>query len=320
MRQQASSQLLGLDRKQEPGLQDMLWRGIFTADRFTSIVVGTSYSISHYQYTAPLTGQDTMPTRTPQDLMMLLAHLVGKVIDATLATPPLPYNSILALDQELGNFELRLMSEFDKLNPFASKDGHRTRWMDKLLGQFLFYHTKLILHLPYLLLSPGNLRMRYSHASCFSAARIIIQMFQLSRAKDDEAESYSTIDLIGYNAVITLLLGQILCVSTSDELVQSMEDWMLVDDALQKYRKLLSLSSGQMECQSDQVLLNLIHLRGCSVLGQYAVTEVSLPFFENIKVHSRMHSERQDEIGIGLQAVSYPADFTDTLGQNSWAI
>ena len=116
------AQLMGLHKVRVNGRQDMIWWAIFQTDRFSSLMLGTPYSISESHCNMGFRGKDLRADFTPFGFICRLALIVGKVIDQLHSLSDAPHTLAMAIDQELNCCTAEMPAEFWIRELYAPKD------------------------------------------------------------------------------------------------------------------------------------------------------------------------------------------------------
>jgi hypothetical protein len=272
-------QLQGFDRKRDDFRHEMLWKGLYQTDRFTSLMIGTNYALHEASCNISMSGDNSRVKTYENDAMMLLASYVGKVIDMVINAEEQFYSAVLILDQELIDFEFHVISEPDKLNPFAPKNNEqKMKSMDNLLGQLIFYYMRMILHLGYMVKHPKAAEYQYSHTSCLACARTILQIFKQSRTTtDDLVKGFNIIDYLTNIASVILVIGHILAAVQPVEAIW-IEDYQSVQVVLNIQRAICMSYPHFSAQQSYHSLQNSVETWNNVRGGTPVAGSVSLPF------------------------------------------
>jgi hypothetical protein len=263
----------------------MCWWAMFQADRLSSLMLGTPYSIPDTHCNMSFKGKELPLDMTGFGLITRLALLAGKVIDRTHALNGSTYESALEIDREISQLGTNMPQEYWKTEQFAPRDMERAnKWMETLLSQSVFYQMRLILHMPYMLRSATKPGYEFSTNACFEAARNIIRLFQALRAPEN-AFVYKCIacDFVGFLGCITLVLG--LMGYGHNDSTRNQKDWDLIESTMALFEKVSAKPFGRIASQSFKALQQLIQYRHPTTEpGQEEIKKIVIPFFGTITI------------------------------------
>jgi hypothetical protein len=203
------AQLMGLHRTRTNLRQDIVFWGLFQLDRFTSITLHTPYHLSDIHCNLTFKGKELPIVQESTGFLTRLAILGGKVIDRSHSTKDSTFASLLAIDQELTRLSGHMPQEYWELEKYAPKDfpGER-RWTERAMGQLMYYQTRMVLHLPYLLRSITNASFEYSREACISTARSILRQYHIMRDPANlHAYRFKTMDFASIIAAAVIVIG-----------------------------------------------------------------------------------------------------------------
>jgi hypothetical protein len=288
---------MGIHRTQNGPREKRLWRMVIQADRFMSLTLKKPYSGSAGGYELGSTGSvEDSTDRNPkpdESRMMNLALLVGRVLDMVRSDQPPPYSSVLALDLELNHFGSCMPSEPWHADPelVQPPEGLSLKAADKQFKHILFLHTKLVLHLQWMLKYPTDTSLEYSRLSCLDASRGIIRLCQSIRKWDLDLTSANKCTphrLMSFTAAATLILGQMGSISEWDNVQQFQEDEELVKCVIEAFSK-IPTKTGQ---QSTFILGQLIQLRNRQVSGQEMPSKITIPLIGTVDIPRQLPVEQ----------------------------
>jgi hypothetical protein len=315
------AQLLGLHQTRANAREDIIWWGLYQADRMTSLMLGVPYVIPDKHCNLSYCGQDLAQDTTAFGFMAKMAVISGKVVDLTHSEPAAPYSSVLEIDKELAHLHSEMVPDCWRLSQRAPNDvGRVNLWQEKAFMQMVYHQTKLLLHLPYMFKAVDNLGFEYSRNSSFQDSREILLLFHKLRAPENEfAYKCKAIDFIGFLAGTILTLGLLshgIKSAAYDERRQR-EDWELVNSTMIVFERVSREAFGQVVSRCHNTLLQLINLRdtvSCDS-GENASTQIKVPFFGIIKFRFRKLYQSKMAVGpadanIRQSSVSQPLDHT----------
>jgi hypothetical protein len=258
----------------------------FQADRFMSLLLNKSYAVD-CKVDIAMSG-DNVANRSVnvEDGMMKLARLVGKVLDITRKGTTTAYSEVLAIDLELNHFGSLIPLGPWETNAQSVKPPEKLgiKAVEMVLKNLVFLHSKLVLHLPWMLKSSTNLRFTHSRSSCLEAARRLLWLFQLIQKSEIPGlavtHKCTPHSLLGYVAAVAVILGQMGSVLSLEDPQQIQMDEALVTYAIEAFHSM----STKMAKQSSSVLKQLIQLRDRQATGETIPTTLAIPLIGKIEV------------------------------------
>ena len=172
------AQLLGLHRTRTSVRQDIVWWGLYSADRMTSLMLGVPYMVPDSHCNMNYRGQDLSLDMTALGFMVKVAVVNGEVADLTYAGPNAPYSSVLELDRKLNHLQSQMVPKSRRLiSQRAPNDvGRVNMWQETAFMQLVYHQTKVLLHLPYMFkelrprsLSIAGCRVFRTREQCFKS-------------------------------------------------------------------------------------------------------------------------------------------------------
>jgi hypothetical protein len=240
---------------------------VFNTDCFVSLTMGSPCGTSETQCKPPSTTEST-PTQ-PHFSKSLLSRLIAKVLNLMQSSESPSYWSVIAIDQEMNHFEAEILSK-----SFGLKQP-RLRHLDYLM----FYHARLVLHLPWMLKSQNvpSQAVAYSCWSALETARAILQIFEAHRTagvaamRNDPTKSTPE-DALGFLAAATLVIAQMGFAELSQETIA--EDNLLINTTLQLYGAMAT----KLGMESATILQKLCRRRNDFKAGKVVPGNFSIPF------------------------------------------
>lgn len=178
-----------LDRK-ETETRRRLWSHLYVLDKTIALALGRPFAIVDQQcmvkrasnvWLDDLSDEDAAsadeaPLSDPtQAICNRLAHdlavIVGKIQEQCFGLFAVSYDTVLALDREIVNWEGHLPPYFQLEDADTSLDASRPYlYWNRLRLQAMYHFTRITLHRPYLLRHSITNRFKYSHDVCMSSA------------------------------------------------------------------------------------------------------------------------------------------------------
>jgi hypothetical protein len=281
------AQIMGLNRTRLNMWQDMLWWGLFSADRFSSLMVGAPYSIADSHCNLTFGGKELPLNMTTVGFISRMAIMCGKVIDRTHATQEGSYSSLIALNNEMTQLGSKMPADYWELDDLAPVDTClAAKWQEKALGSMIYHQLKLILHMPFMLKSVNNPEYSISRDHCFESARSLIRTYHKIRADANEhCQKGKSIDFIAFMATIALMLellgyGNMACDPEQEE-----HDWKLIKSTMDTFARVSEKPFGKVAAQSYRAMLQLTQFRHMEPgRDQNSETKIVIPFFGTISV------------------------------------
>ena len=301
-----AAQLLGLHRTRVGVWQDILWWALYQADRFSSLLIGAPYAVVDAHCNMTFGGKEVHLDATTHAFTSRLAIMCGKITDQSHHMQS-SYSSLLTMNDEMTHIGAKMPIDYWKLDDLAPKDiGQAGEWQERALGQAIYYNTRLILHIPYLLKSVNNADYSYSRDVCFETSRNLIVLFQKMRAEaNDHAYKTKVVDFSAYTATVTLVLG-FLGYGQMD-LKQWEADWTLIQATMDIFKRLSGKPFGEIAGESYRSLLQLTKICGNgSETDQDTKTEVMISFFGTVSVQRQRRPPSDDQVA--------PQNFATNVG------
>jgi hypothetical protein len=251
-----------------------------------SLLLNQSYDID-CKVNITVSGEDaTNRSVNLEDDMMRLAELVGKVLDITNKGTTTAYSKVLAIDLELNHFgSLMPLGPWEADAPLSKPpEKLGIKAMEMAIKRMIFFHAKLVLHLPGMLKFSTNLNFTHSRSSCLEAARYLLRFFQLMHKSELPWPAIkhrcSPHNLLGYAAAVAIILGQMGLVSSPEDPHQIQTDEALVKYAIETFHSM----STKIAEQSSSILKQLIQLRDRQANGEPVPTTLTIPLIGKITV------------------------------------
>lgn len=160
-------------------------------------------------------------------------------------------------------------------------------WYERAMGHLIYYQTKLILHIPYMLKSAHMSDYGYSRDLCFESGRSLLRVFHKLRAEaNDHAYRSKAIDFVAFMATVALMLrllgyGQ----QNYSDPKQQDDDWMLIQTTMAIFKRVSEKPFSKVASQSYRALLQLTRFRDNGPdINQRAETKIAIPFFGTISL------------------------------------
>lgn len=303
----AFGQLLGLHRlslrrPKQPDAeyyrQLMVWTHLVMGDRYLSLVLGLPYSVAETFVKSTILEAAVIAQDTAKGEAHLarMAPLMTKLIDRNQSPTTVPYQVTLQLDHELEEIKSHTPQQWwstERL-PGSTIEEH----FDRLQAQFFHYHTKVLLHMPFMLRSSADKLYQHSHAATLDAAREMIRYFDALRGAENVGPHIcKLLDFQAFTAAMLLLLN--ICgynshirgaVPQQPDLEQDQEDSALIDRTIMLLRIAANEPGGVVASQCAKALDMLGKVRSgiCGSKEQQDCKgescQIAIPYFGTISI------------------------------------
>jgi hypothetical protein len=286
------AQLMGLHRTRINIRQDFVFWGLFQFDRFCSLMLGSPPLLNDIHCNLTFKGKDLPLVMSNNGFLTRLAIVAGKVLDRVQSSKDLTFTSLLSVDQEITRLGSQMLPEFWQLEHVAPLDfAAGVRWMDKSIGQIMYFQTRMVLHLPYLLRSVTSPGFEYSREACVESAREVLRIFQKIRSASNSCHNkVKGVDFIALIASTTIVMGLIGGIRPNSQQYDNIrqrqldqQDWDLLEDTLQTYRRAETQAFGRIASQARRVLERLTEFRDPRHKPD-ETAKIVIPFFGTITV------------------------------------
>lgn len=302
----AFGQLLGLHRLtlRRPKNPDtdyyrqlMVWTHLVMGDRYLSLVLGLPYSVAETFCASSMAEAAAVAHESAagEAYIARMGPLMTKLIDRNQSPTTVPYSVTLNLDRELDD----LISSTDRSwwttdrLPGTTIEEH----FDRLQAQFFHYHSKVLLHMPFMLRSSADKLYQYSHTATLGAARMMIRYFDALRGAESVGPHIcKLLDFQAFTAAMLLLLN--ICgynshirgtVPQQPDLEQDQEDSALIDRTITLLRTAANEPGGVVASQCAKALDMLGKVRSglCDEAKKECAQEscqIAIPYFGTISI------------------------------------
>jgi transcription factor-like protein len=286
------AQLMGLHRTRVNVRQEFCFWSLFQFDRFSSLMLGSPPLLNDSHCNLTFKGKDLPMIMGNNGFLTRLAIVAGKVIDRVQSSKDLTFTSLLTIDQELTRLGSQMPTEFWEIEEYIPDEfSGMHQWMNKTVGHLMYYETRMVLHLPYLLRSVTNAGFEHSREACLESARAILRIFHNMRAEPNKvAMKVHGVDFISLIAATTLvmsLIGGIRPSASNFDIARQKQtdklDWELLESTLEVYRQVETHPFGKIASQSRRVLERLTQFRDPYHNPEEA-GKIVIPFFGTITV------------------------------------
>lgn len=300
----AFGQLLGLHRlslrrPKQPDTeyyrQLMVWTHLVMGNRYLSLVLGLPYSVAETFVKSTIIEAATIAQESAagEAYLARMAPLMTKLIDRNQSPTTVPYQVTLQLDNELEDLKKTTPQQWwttERL-PGSSIEEH----FDRLQAQFFHYHSKVLLHMPFMLRSSADKLYQYSHAATLDAAREMIRYFDALRGAENVGPHIcKLLDFQAFTAAMLLLLN--ICgynshirgaVPQQPDLEQDQDDSALIDRTIMLLRTAANEPGGVVASQCAKALDMLGKVR-TGVCGEgrdkSESCQIAIPYFGTISI------------------------------------
>jgi len=304
----AFAQLLGFHRlasqpdKSSIDYQRQLsvWCHLIIGDRCLPLLLGLPYSVAD-AFVAPYFPSVGTPGVGVDDAEAYIARMIPvmtKIVDRNQSVVPLGYSATLRMDQELEELHNAQDPSWwtTERIPGSTVEEH----FNRLQAQFLHHHTKVLLHMPFMLRFTTDKRYQYSHNAALDGAREMIRYYDAFRTNKSVGPFIcKLIDFEAFTATMLLLLN--LCGYSQQhragnaqppDVEQDQKDLELIDLTIALLHDAAKEAGGVVAAQCAQALEMLTRVRqGCGERPEtnMETCKVSIPYFGTISIGLGKH-------------------------------
>ena len=295
----ALAQLLGLHKR--PGSLDnhssdsnrrhSIWRALYTADRFMSLVLGLPYGPSEMHPTAGSgLGSSAKGIYTNEHYAHRLTNIAGHIIDRN---QQLPSNNMLPLTLKIEGEMIDLHSsmptqwwETGRETGAVASQVH-----SQVLPQFWHYLCRTLLHLPYMLKATTSSRFEYNKTATLESAREMIVRYRVMRpVQGFSSLACKVTDFQVFTAAMILVLNLIYHYMGSESSDHSEadrdQDLILATTFLLKEASVAT--DGSVATQAARALEIFSNVRGMSLpffeRPEECTTKIVIPYFGAVMI------------------------------------
>jgi hypothetical protein len=264
---------------------DVIWTGLFQADRLQSLMLATPCSIG-----APLGagefGYEAERDVPPQHFLTSLGVVAGKMLDSARERDGEAARAPAArrrLDDELVALRQRFPAFYWHVDAAAPRDQNEAFfWMTKVINRLHYYQLRIVLHTPGMflsLLSPGRRQEdEFSRAACLDSARELLDLFCVARGPgNEEAYANKVLDLYAFVAAAVLAVG-VICAGSAVPATEVDEDWAAVERVTEMLREATSCPFGKLAAHSHRALQRIVDFRRPAAGGALGSIRIMVPF------------------------------------------
>lgn len=308
----AFGQLLGLHRlslrrPKQPDVeyyrQLMVWTHLVIGERYLSLVLGLPYSVAETFVKSTIAEAATMAQESAlgEAFVARMTPLMTKIIDRNQSPTTVPYQVTLQLDRELDELQAATAQDWWTAEriPGTAIEEH----FDRLQAQFFYHHSKVLLHMPFMLRSSTDKLYQYSHTATLDAARQMIRYFDALRGAESVGPHIcKLLDFQAFTAAMLLLLN--ICgynthmrgtVPQQPDLEQDQEDSALIDRTIMLLRIAANEPGGVVASQCAKALdmLGRVRTGVCDSKNQEECKngsfQIAIPYFGTISIGMGKH-------------------------------
>jgi hypothetical protein len=299
---------------------DVIWTGLFQADRLQALMLATPCGIGAGVGVGEF-GYEPDREVPPQHFLTSLGVVAGKMLvdgarhvrdssspeapaggpapRAPTTTTTTTTSSLRRLDDELVDLRARFPAFYWHVDPAAPRDRNEAFfWMTKVINRLHYYLVRIVLHAPGLFRalsphSPVDGQDAFSRAACLDSARELLSLFRIVRARENE-EAYANkiLDLYAFVAAAVLAVA-VVCTSTpnNDDDEDDDEDWAAVLSTTEMLREAVAQPFGKLAAHSHRALQRIIDFRRAQ--GPIGGIRAMVPFV-GVVVVARTHTDRAE--------------------------
>ncbi|KAI9765752.1 MAG: hypothetical protein M1840_007186 [Geoglossum simile] len=227
----AIAQLMGLYRTDaDPLSRARVWWAVYHGDRFTSMLLGLPYGFNDAYYGPTMDAMAEESGSWELRFILRCALIVGKVIDRNIMPGKPSLATAIDLDEQMDAIATSTPEGWWEIPAELPGPGPELDQLrERLLQQYFFFHTRIYLHLPFIVKSRKTSPYDISRLACLEASRQMLRRFVILRAEVQGACLFEckTSDFVGFMAAVVLLLG-LSSLSDVPNLQSSDEDLRLI--------------------------------------------------------------------------------------------
>jgi hypothetical protein len=270
----------------------MLWSHIFISDRFTSLMLGTSYGIPDDQCDVHFIVPESISIFEEYPYKLSIA--AGMIIDRNQSSKTTDYSLTQKIDQYIIELAKSAPSDFwDVAQAEDITSDNEAYYYGKMMLQITHCVLVMGLHMPFMALPDTQTEYDYSKSTCLSMARKVLQTFTIMSTIC--RKSYPTCRAADFNGFIAALVLLVNCLKLSipngiqkgnPSLLPAAGDIKLVEDFIETLETAPSATSNNVTTQVLHVLRTLKDVQ--SRRGGYGDESIQLPipYFGIITVSS----------------------------------
>jgi hypothetical protein len=275
----ALARRLGLHAARSTARHDVIWTGLFQADRLQGLMLATPCGIGA-GLGADEFGYDPEREVPPQHFLTSLGVVTGKMLFGGIGGDDAAEDAAAALrrlDDELLALRRRFPAFYWHVDAAAPRDQNEAFfWMTKVINRLHYHLVRIALHAPGMVRalrrSPGGGPLDESgRAACLDSARELLDLFCVARgAGNEEAYANKVLDLYAFVAAAVLAVGAV-CSSScgpgsgageeAEEEEEREEDWATVLRITEILEDASSRPFGKLAAQSRRALRRIIDFR-----------------------------------------------------------
>ncbi|KFY49366.1 hypothetical protein V495_00608 [Pseudogymnoascus sp. VKM F-4514 (FW-929)] len=265
-----------------------LWH-LIEVDRQLSLILGLPITVTH---TSPGLNTGIEPQTssiTSVEYRRRLFTIAGSIIDRNShdSTPSLL--TTIEQDHALDGLAKSMPDKWWDLSSLQSHTPDMGDICDRLFTQFWHHQIKSSLHLPFMLRSATNPQYHNNRIACFTSSREMLRIFHILRgcACTRFIHYCQVMDFQAFTAAVILILGLLgyQPASQKHDFDEQVDDWHLIDLAVEDLRKAASESDNSVARQSLRSLETIQHARhgplSESSKNNYS-TKIVVPYFGTI--------------------------------------
>jgi hypothetical protein len=259
---------------------DVIWTGLFQADRLQGLMLATPFGIGD-GVDAGEFGYEAEREVPPQHFLTSLGVVAGKMLpDGGGDDPARSPAALRRLDDELLGLRRRFPAFYWHVDAAAPRDQNEAFfWMTKVINRLQYYLLRIALHAPGMIRSlgsPGRPLDGLSRAACLGSARELLGLFRVARGPgNEEAYANKILDLYAFAAAAVLAVAAACSPAGGEAGARGEEDWAAVRRASEMLGDAASRPFGGLAARGHRALRRVVDFGGG---GGGGGIRVAIPF------------------------------------------
>ncbi|KAJ5291375.1 hypothetical protein N7478_000626 [Penicillium angulare] len=261
-----------------------IWCSLGNTDRSISLILGLPYVVADAFFIPQVERRLKLPVSTAEEYMLRIGVICGHMIDRNQNPGDMSLESTLKLDQELMDTWEAMPNSTLGTDPAPGEK--REHYFERVPLQLMPNVLRALLHLPFILKYPYDVRFAYSHKVAIQAARNSLGLYKIIRST---ARSYlcKTIDFLAFTMGMLLILYLHGYSEESPDCSseENNQDWELIEGLVSILRQAANENGGSVAAESAHILGEIYRSRSEKENWHLCNScEITVPYFGTITV------------------------------------